>query len=298
MRERLIAAWEALWFAPAPARTLAGARIVIALHALWIVGSREFGALGALPAPFWAATPISTRLRYGLWLGSPAGLSELTVVGLVVALAFVVAGWRTRASALAAALLLYHVAPLETVLWTNSAYERGFEVSILALVVLAASRAGDAWVVGGGPPPPDAAAYRWPLVLIRLFVAQIYLFSGWSKLARVGWQWVSADNLARWLTEFAEQDQVRVFTRLGPWIAEHPALCLAAAVLALTLDLSFIATVVSRRARQLLIPAAVMMHVGILFAMNIAFLNLPQLLVFTDWDRLARGRTRQSNATS
>ena len=134
-------------------------------------------------------------------------------------------------------------------------------------------------------------------MLIRLFVAQIYLFGGWSKLVRVGPEWVSADNLRRWLVQFAEMDQLRLFTSLGPWIADHPALCAAAAIGAIALDLTFVTTVWSRRARRLLVPAALAMHAGILLAMNIAFLNLPQLLVFADWDRFARGRD-QSKRTS
>ncbi len=298
MTARFRLSWDALWWSPGAARTLAGARIVIALHALWIIGSRDFGALATMPAALWSATPTAVRWRYLLWLPTPGWLATATVVVLVAALVAVAIGWRVRASALVAGLLLYHVAPLESALWTSTAYTRGLDIGILSLIVLAASPCGDAWGVDAPVPvPADAPKYQWPVVLIRVFVASIYLLGGWAKFARVGPSWVSAENLRRWLQYFAETDTVAVFTTLGPWIAQHAALCLAAAVGAVVVDLGFMASVPSRAARRIFLPAALMMHAGILVSLNIAFLNVPQLLVFVDWDWLSRQRN-QSNATS
>ena len=126
--------------------------------------------------------------------------------------------------------------------------------------------------------------YNWPLLLIQLFVAQVYLFSGWSKLFRVGWSWVSAENLRHWLLLFNQEDQIAVFRGLGTWFAGHPTLCLLIAIGSLTLDLTFIVVLAWKRARAIYVPLAAAFHVGIFFSMNIVFLNLPQLLVFLDWD--------------
>ena len=183
--------------------------------------------------------------------------------------------------------------------WTHSAYERGFEVSIQALIVLAISPCDAAWRLGAPSTlPPDAPDFRWPVVLIRFSLAQIYLIAGWSKLARVGPQWATSDNLRRWLVLFSESDISVVFNSLGPWIAAHPALCGVVAVGALALDLSFVLAVFSRRARMVLVPAALAMHAGIALSMNIVFLNAPQLLVFCDFDAVARRFRRQSITTS
>jgi len=105
---------------------------------------------------------------------------------------------------------------------------------------------------------------------------------------RVGLEWASAENLRGWLLVFNQQDQIAVFTTLGRWIADRPVLCALVAVGALGLNLVFPLALFSRRARPWLVATAVAFHTGVLFAMNIAFLNLPQLLIFADWSALGR----------
>ena len=276
--------WDKFWFAPGSARNLAGARIVIAAHALWIVLSRDYGGVSGLPADFWAGVPALDRARYAIVPGHPLVERALTVLA-VCALIAVLLGAATRISCLIAALLLYHLAPLETILWTPSPYERGLEIATLSLVVLAIAPCADVWSVRPRRAVRETTwEYNWPLLLVQLFVAQVYLFSGWSKLFRVGVGWVSAENLRHWLLLFTQEDQIAVFQGLGRWIAGHPLLCSLVAIGSLTLDLTFIVCLVWRRARKVYVPLAAAFHVGIFFTMNIVFLNLPQLLVFVDWD--------------
>jgi vitamin K-dependent gamma-carboxylase-like protein len=279
--------WDRFWFAPGSARNLAAARIVIAVHALWIVLSRDYAGISRLPADFWSGVTTLDRVRYAIVPGHPMVERALTVIA-VVALLAVALGLATRVSCIVAALLLYHLAPFETILWTTSPYERGLEISTLSLVVLAIAPCPDVWSVTARRRAAQEAAweYHWPLVLLQLFVAQAYLFSGWSKLFRVGWSWVSAENLRHWLLLFTQEDQIAVFRGLGTWFAGHPALCLLIAIGSLTLDLTFIVVLVWKQARKVYVPLAAAFHVGIFFTMNIAFLNLPQLLVFLDWDWL------------
>jgi hypothetical protein len=279
--------WDRVWFAPGSPRNLAAARIVIALHALWIVLSRDYAGISGLPADLWSGVTAFDRVRYAIVPGHPMVERALTVVA-IVALVAVVCGVATRISCLGAALLLYHLAPFETILWTTSPYERGLEISTLSLVVLSIAPCADVWSVTARREGQRHALweYHWPLLLIQLFVAQIYLFSGWSKLFRVGWSWVSAENLRHWLLLFNQEDQIAVFRGLGTWLAGHPALCLLIAIGSLTLDLTFIVVLVWKRARTIYVPLAAAFHVGIFFSMNIAFLNLPQLLVFLDWEWL------------
>ena len=56
--------------------------------------------------------------------------------------------------------------------------------------------------------------------------------------------------------------------------------------LPVVLDFGFTLVLFSRSARAFLVPMAVLAHLGILLGMNIAFLNVPQLLVFVDWEAL------------
>ena len=277
--------WDRFWFAPGSPRNLAAVRIVIAIHALWIVLSRDYGGVSGLPADLWSGVTTLDRVRYAIVPGHPMVEHGLTMLA-VVALLAVALGVATRVSCLGAALLLYHLAPFETILWTTSPYERGLEIAVLSLVVLAVAPCADVWSVTARHQSQRDVPweYNWPLLLIQLFVAQVYLFSGWSKLFRVGWGWVSAENLRHWLLLFTQEDQIAVFHGLGRWLAAHPALCLLVAIGSLMLDLTFIVVLFWKRARKVYVPLAAMFHLGILFSMNIAFLNLPQLLVFVDWD--------------
>jgi hypothetical protein len=288
----LVRAWDGFWFAPESPRNLAAARVVFAAHALWILLSRDLAALSALPPELFSGVAASARWRFLLWPGH-VGLESILQAATVLALLGAIFGFRPRACCLASGLLLYHLAPLETLMWTPSPYERGFTISVPALTTLGVSRCGDALALGGrGNPPVDSWEYGWPLRLVQLFLCQVYLFAGYSKLYRVGWSWISAENLRAWLLVFNQQDQIAVFRSLGPWLAERPFLCLAAAALALVLELGFILVLFWKRSRTWFVPLMVLAHLGILLSMNIAFLNVPQLLVFVDWEAL-RSRWRR-----
>ena len=276
--------WDRIWYAPESPRNLAAARIIIAVHALWILFSRDFPGLAALPTVFWRTTSTLERWRY-LFFPGHALLEAALYWMLVGALVAVTLGWRVRAAAFIAALLLYHVAPLEALIWTPDAFERGFEVTILSLLVLSAARCGDVWSLDApAVVPAPGAEYHWPLVLIQLFVVQIYFFSGYSKLYRVGLSWMTADNMQRWLVRFSQEDQLQQVSHVGLWIAHHAAVSQLVAIGAVLLDLSMILCVVWKPARRVLIPAAISMHVGIFLTMSIVFLNAPQLLVFVNWN--------------
>jgi len=279
---RLRAAWERVWFAPGDARTLAAARIVVTAHALWILLSRDLPALSGLPAPFWRGVSSSARARFLIAEGHPRWETLLAVIAAAALVSALLGLW-TRASCLLAGLLLYHLAPLETIILTPSPYVKGFTVAVPALIVLSLVPCADAWSVTRSRARADAWEYHWPVQLIRLFVAQIYLFSGWAKLVRVGVDWAAADNVRAWLHFFNQRDQLVVYHSVGPWLAEHPALCLLAGASTLALELSFVSSLFSRAARRVLPVAAAAWHVGIVFAMNIAFPYLPLLLVFADF---------------
>jgi len=163
-------------------------------------------------------------------------------------------------------------------------------ISVLALLTLAFSPSGDGWTLQfsrNGRQHVEKPDYTWPVRLIQIFVAQIYLFSGFAKISHSGWRWASASNLRNWLLYFSEEDQVRVFHTLGPWLAERPLLCQIIGIGTLIFELVFITVLFSKIARRLLVPLAFVFHLGILLSMNLAFLNVPQLLVFVDWNVVA-----------
>jgi hypothetical protein len=282
-----VKAWDRFWFAPAPALDLAAARVVVALQALWIVLSRDIPSLSALPAAFWADVTASARWRYLLWEGHPALERTLQALALA-ALLGVLLGVRARVCCAAAALLLYHLAPLETLFYTPSPWAKGLTLPVVALVVLALAPCADALALERRRATREGWEYGWALRLVQLLVATPYLFSGWSKLLNAGLGWASSANMRAWLLLSNLDDQLAVFHRPGLWLADRPALCLALGVAGLLFDLAFVAAVFSRRARGVLVPLAVLFHAGIVVTQNYAFLSAPLLLVYADWSALAR----------
>ena len=285
--------WNRFWFRAGPPTNLAAARIIIGAHALWILLSRDLPGISGLPVEFWHGVTASTQWRY-LLFPQHERLEQVLFGTAIVSLTSVVLGLYPRLACLTSALLLYHLAPLETIIWTPNPYERGFDIAVISLVVLAVSPCADAWSVHRKrehDAAPWSAEYHWPVLVIQLVIAQVYLFSGYAKLYRVGWNWVSSENLRRWLLVFNQQDQIARFDWIGPWLAQNDTLTWLIAAAAICLDLVFVIVLFVPRLRAWLVATALAFHLGILLTMNIAFLNVPQLLVFVNWDWIA-GRAR------
>lgn len=289
-RERAAGLWERVFFAPAPALNLAAARVLFSVHALWVLLSRDLPAMSSLPPEFWVHVTRAEQWRFLIFPGN-AGIEYVLQFAAAVALVGAALGVRPRLCCFAAALLLYHLAPLETIYWTASPYQRGFTINVLALFTLSISPCGDALSVVRPAVREWSPDYRWPLAMIQVFLAQTYIFSGYAKLHRVGIQWLDPENLRHWFLLFSQQDQVirsgEVFRILGPLVAEHWVLCLVAATYGVVVNLLFVSTIFSSRARWFFVPDAVFFHMLVLLTLSIFWINTPQLLVFVNWRWLA-----------
>ncbi len=278
--------WNRFWFAPGAPVNLAAARIIFALHAVWVLLSRDLAATADLPQPFWTHVDWSNRWRF-LEFPGHGGFEHLLQVLALLALVGVALGFRPRVTSLAAALLLYHLAPFETIYAHQDPLERGFTMSVLALTVLAFAPCADVWSITnrGSRSLVDRPTweYHWPLVVLQLFVAEIYLFAGYSKLLLVGPGWISAENQRLWFLYFSQIDQDIVFNGLAGFFAAHRWLCGLVGVGAIAMDLGFMLVLFWPRSRRVIVPLAVLFHLGILFTDNIFFINLPQLLIFVNW---------------
>jgi hypothetical protein len=285
------AAWDRFWFAPETARNLAAARIVLAAQALWILLSRDIPSLSALPAEFWTEVPQSARWRFLIFEGHPGLEGALQAVALA-ALVGALLGVAARACCLLAALLLYHLAPLETLFFTPSPWAKGLTLPVLGLLTLSLSPCADALRAFGRRTAavPGGPEHGWPLRLTQLFACQPYLFSGIAKLQSAGLGWASAENMRAWLLLANQDDQLAVFRAPGLWLADRPALCAAMGAAGLAMDLAFVLVLFSRRSRWVLLPAAVLFHAAILVTQNYAFLSAPLLLLFVDWGPRTSGR--------
>jgi hypothetical protein len=189
---------------------------------------------------------------------------------------------------------MYHLTPLEGIVWTANPVLRGCTVEILALFILAASPCGAAWAIRtkSRSRPNFSWEYSWPVQLIRTLIALIYFFSGWSKLVRSGVSWAGADNMRNWIMTITENDQINVFTAAGHLLLAHPALLALMGAGTLTLELTFPLVLFSRRFAAIAIPLVVLMHLAAVFTLNITVLYLPLFVVFVDAESARAGFAR------
>jgi hypothetical protein len=284
-----VLAWDRFWFAPGSPRNLAGARITFGTYSLWVLLSRNLPEMSGLPAVFWSQVGASARWRYLDFPGHPdldrvlAWIAAFALLGAIV-------GVFPRFSCFVSGLLLYHLAPLESLIWIPHPYARGLTISVIALLTLAFSRCGDCWTLlrpSRDKLPARSGDYTWPLRLLQLYLVQIYFFSAYAKVMVVGWKWASASNIRSWMLVCTQNEQIRVFHALGTWIADRPFMCWSVGIGALMFEFGLVTALFSKWARWVLVPLVAVFHLGILLSMNLVFLNVPQLLVFANWDVLA-----------
>jgi hypothetical protein len=291
-RQRWRRRWRDLWLTPATARHLALARVLVAGHALWILLSRDLAAISGVPPVFWSGADAWALGRY-LVLPGHGGL-EAALQGLAIAaLACAIVGLAPRLACAVAAPLLYHLAPLETLIWSAAPDARGLTLAPVALLLLAAApsdhaltlwprpRGEDPTAVGvadrsaraaasrGRRPPRPRLRYGWALRALHWMVLSIFFLSLVGKLQRTGLDWGSAEHLRLWFLWFTQDPDAAVFTRLGGWLATSPALAALAGAGTMLFEALALGAFAWRRAAPWFAACALLFHVGTLTAMNI-----------------------------
>lgn len=259
-------------FAPASRRSLVATRVIVAAWTLWLVLSRPMlWAVAGWPRVMFPLKHKAFLIRFGLLL-VPARIEHALYLALPLLLIAVMFGIATRYTAIAASLLLYHFQVFEEVfvgLISNGA--AGFGLPTIALLVLAFAEYNDG---------EESTEYRWPVVLVQSLVALQYLFGGLAKLRFTGITWYRGENILLTMKEMATLTN-------APW-ADAAASSLAIAwvitIATIALEYLFPLAVVSRRARWVLVPAA--MIAAFIRAKIYGFITLtaPLLLVFVNWD--------------
>ena len=296
----VLAGWNRFFFSPGSAFNLAITRIVVCLTSLWIILSRDLPATSGFPSVFWTHVSRPSQWRYLLFPGHESlerGLQALAIIALLL----LSVGLWTRLNAVVAAVLLYHLAPLETIYWNPNPYLRGFTIPVLSLVVLSVSPCGDAFSLASSSrktSKAEAWEYSWAVRLVQIEICFIYFFSGYSKLLDVGLAWLHPATLRAWLLALNQVQETRVFHTLGPWLAEHPWLCFLMAAGSLLLELSFPLALFNRTIRRILLTSAFAMHIGIMLAFNITILFLPFFAAFIDWEKISQRWNNSSKAAS
>jgi hypothetical protein len=272
------------WFEPAAPTNLCVSRVVFYGGLLALYWSEDFRNWGSVSPAFWMPLPAFKAL--GL---HPLSVDSINVIQWVwrVALALSAIGLLSRVSMAVACVLGFYLLGLPH----NFGHVYHFDALIvIAMLTLTCSRAGDAWSVDARrlrrAQPPPSGEYTWPIRLIWLSMAFVFVAAGLSKLRHGGIAWVASPNMAIILTRAAyhvsDADPV---TTAGLWIASHSWLSEMLALTALGVELGFVVALFSARARAVLVPAAAGMLVGIRVLMGPTFSGFLIVNVFwIPWD--------------
>lgn len=274
--------WERVWFRPAHPLCLAAARVLLCAQALWVLLSRpDLPEMARWPRAFLVLVRPLLPLRFGFGLPVAAEWALFVLAHLTLLAAL--AGLRPRVTCLAAALLLYHFAPMEEMVagLPHTAFG-GLTVPVLGLCILSFAHA-PGW---RGAPSPD---YRWPFALVQLLFAFSYFFPTLAKLRFSGPAWFTGDNIHY----YALGNFTVTGAPLALALAAHPLLCRAVALGTLLLEACAPLVVVSSRVALLFVPAALLFHTGIVLTIGYFFPSLPLLLLLVDWDALGRAMDRE-----
>jgi hypothetical protein len=271
--------WDGFWYRPSSPLGLIGARALVSLQALWLMGSRpDLPELLNWPRGFWAAAHPLLLARFGIGGLSP-GVERFLYAVAATALLLACFGVVPRIAALTAGLLLYHFAPFEDIFASQGGpFFRGFSVCVSGLLVLSFAR-----VPRWGDAP--SGEYRWPLKLVQLLFSFSYLFSGVSKLMAVGPAWASSRNFEGLVLGLVCPEFQPPWAHL---FIGRPLLCALGGAAGLFMDFAFVAAVFSRRAARVVVPVVFVLHLLIFQVMGVFFPATPLLLLFLDWEKLDR----------
>jgi predicted DCC family thiol-disulfide oxidoreductase YuxK len=234
--------------------------------------------LDALPVNYQSFLTSGAQLGFFQWL---------TILLLFLAMI----GWRTRVVVPLATLC---VLILNGILREYNGFWHQNLVPIYVLAVLSFTPCGDGWSVdrlwkvSRGLPVPDperaSAVYGWARYACWVAIALPYAAAGLTKLRAAGLDWMSATNMKNMLLEQT------LYPRAGNWsislsLASAPDIVFVVLAIAGSVgEVMMILPLFSRTARRIYPAVMIFMHIGIVFLMNIVFLDLMLiLLVFYDF---------------
>lgn len=179
---------------------------------------------------------------------------------------------------------------------------------VIGLGIMALSRAGDAisvdaWWRGraGRPAAQPGGEYRWPIRFIWVLLATIYFCSGISKWINNGAGYLNPDVMAGFFRQRSFAWYTQPLTDWGYRLAEVRWFCTAASAWTLFGETFFWLSLVSRRARMVLVPAMFLTHIGVAALLGPQFFQFLSLYVFwIPWSLSAGsyGATTSFNSTA
>ena len=136
--------------------------------------------------------------------------------------------------------------------------------------------------------PLPSGEYTWPVHLIWVISAVIYLEAGLSKLRHSGISWVTTNIMRSYLMRaYYHVSDSEPLAPWGLWIAQSRHLSSLFAAGAVMLEVGFVIALFSRRSRWVLVPGVVAMQTGIAVLMGPNFYQMIMCqAMWVPWDRV------------
>ncbi len=271
-------AWNRFWFAPAAPSALGITRALLFGGLLAIYARTDFAAYGSVSPVFHGASWFRPPVAPEAWLLAAHRI-------WLVALALGCVGLFTRAALAVSFVLGAYLLGIDG----NFGHVHHNDLPVvLALGVLTASRAGDAFsldAVRRRAVAPPSGEYRWPLRAIQLTLAAVFFAAGIAKLRHSGLEWITTDNLRLQLID--RNYKLVPSHGWGLFLARFPLLCNALAAATVATELFYPLALVSVRARTVLVPASLLMLLGFAIFFGPRFTTFALLsLAWVPWDPL------------
>jgi hypothetical protein len=289
--------WRAFWFAPASPVNLAACRLLFFAALAVLYAPVDLHAWGDVAPVFWRP-PWSFAV-----LGLPVlPTAHLRILAWTWKLALVTAslGLATRVSTALAFLLGFYLLGLPNGFGKIHHYDA---IVVFTLAVLALARCGDALsldrALARAPRnPAPSGEYTWPIRMVWLVMALSFFGAGTSKLHTSGPAWIFSDNLATFMlqAQYGYGNAVPL-TAVGVVLASHRWLCRTLAAATIAVEIGYPLALVSRRARAIVVPGALLMQIGIRVVIGPSFVAWMLCNVFwVPWDRVLGGALRTVGA--
>jgi hypothetical protein len=299
----LLRRWNGFWFAPGSATTLAVCRVLFFGTLLLWQGPHDFRPWGAYSSVFWM--PI--------WLFDTFGVpsAPVHVIGWLqlfwkVSLFLSAIGLFARVAMGVAFVAGLYLLGLPHNFGQTEHFDTlvVFTSGALALSHARDALSVDAWIAKRRRrprPATDPGEYTWPIRFVWVAMALIFCAAGISKLRHSGLEWIFSDNLALLL----QRQQYHIsdgepWTNWGLFVARHDPLARVFAAAALCIETLFPLALFSRYARRIIVPAGLLLLIGIRTLMGPTFEQFMLCYVFwVPWDRvLYRARSYASHVDS
>jgi predicted DCC family thiol-disulfide oxidoreductase YuxK len=299
--------WNRFWFEPTSADNLGLCRIILygSMFLFYLLSPALFRSWG-WHADFTPWGNVSSVFWTPVWLFRVLHLPQLSTTSLIA----VQTVWRLALFTSFVGLLTRFSTAVSFIF---GAYLFGLpnnfgrihhldQLVLWAFLVMAFSRCGDAWsldalirkarakTAGAEKEPAPSGEYTWPVHLIWVISAVVYLEAGISKLRHSGIEWVTTETMQNFLTHaYYHVSDSEPLTSWGQFFAQSHWLSSALAAGSLLLEVGFVFALFSRRARPILVPGVVSMQIGIALFMGPNFYQMIMCQsLWVPWDRVVR----------